>query len=176
MPTPAQRTIEAPSKKATGKAKSEADWLAKEKAERPGRRPSGDAINDAIGRDIHMAQASYPSWKSPSTKRRLTVTRFYFHPPAVIIDRPGTLDEMTDKAQFFKTTDISYVGIEPGTSMDPSDLTKLIDKAIKATKAAQKGRKARNKAIPKMLPKVLKAPKQTSKTTPPKTAKKAKGK
>ena len=153
------------------KAKSEADWIAQEKAEGQAPRPNtGDLINDVVGRSMYMAQASYPTWISPTLKRRLTVTRFYFHPPALIIDKPGTVDEMHDKARFFTGTDIAYVGITPGSAIEPEELAAMIDKAIQRKKVAPDAAQAPKKATPTTLPKAV-APK---KSTPPK-AKKAKG-
>lgn len=177
MQKPAQKVIQGKAAE-TKKATSEQDWLDQEKNERSVKR-TGDLINDAVGRGVYMAQASFPSWISPSLKRRLTVTRLYFHPPAIAIDRPGTQDELADKAKFFSTTDIAYVGIAPGAALEPEELAQMVDKAIKGKKAPQAGAQAAKPTILTALAKAT-APAQAlpapapKKSAPPK-AKKAKG-
>ncbi len=117
----------------TAKAKSEGDWIAQELAEDQPVPRTGDNINDAIGRQIYMARATYPGWISPKTKKRLAVTRFYFHDPKVIVDMPHSEAELEDKADFFKTGDVAYVALAPRESLTPEQLRARIYQAINAT-------------------------------------------
>jgi len=156
MQKPAQRILNGKTTETeTEKAKTPADWEKQEAAERAPRRATNDAINDTVGRDTYMAQASFPTWRSPATKRRLTVTRLYFHPPAIIIDKPSTLDELVDKAAFFAGTDTAYVGLKPQTSIEPRELAAMIDKALQAKKKPQQGAQTPKAGIPAALTKAL---------------------
>ena len=118
-----------------------------------------------------MAQASFPTWISPSLKRRLTVTRLYFHPPEIIIDRPGTLDELADKAKFFSGTHIAYVGIAPGAALEPEDFAKMVAKALQGKKAPHAGAQAAKPTILTALAKAT-APAQEAKAPKASPAKK----
>lgn len=159
MQKPAQRILNGKAKETeTKKATSPADWAAQEAAEGPARKPTGDAINDTVGRDTYMSQASFPAWISPSLKRRLTVTRLYFHPPAIIIDKPGTLDELADKAKYFSGTDIAYVGIKPGSAIEPRELAAMVDKALQGKKRPQAGAQVVKPGIPAALAKAIQPP------------------
>lgn len=159
MQKPAQRVLQGKAPETeTAKATSPEDWAKQEAAERTARPKTNDAINDTVGRDSYMAQASFPSWISPSIKRRLTVTRLYFHPPAIIIDKPGTLDELADKAKYFSGTDIAYVGIKPGSAIEPRELAAMVDKALQGKKQPQQGAQAQKPDIPAALAKAIQPP------------------
>lgn len=171
---PAQKILAAKGKETEiKKAKTEADWLAQETAEKAEQhRNTGDIINDTLGRFFYMAQASFASWISPSLKRRLTVTRLYMHPPAIAIDKPGTMDELADKAAFFAGTDIAYVGIKPGSAIEPAELAKMVDKALQAKKAPQNGAQPQKTTIPAALAKAVMPPPAAKPAPKPKAAKK----
>lgn len=171
MQKPAQKVLNAKAKEIK-KATSEQDWLAQERAEKAAPRPStGDLINDTVGRNVYMAQASFPTWISPSLKRRLTVTRLYFHTPAIIIDKPGTMDELADKTKFFDETDIAYVGIKPGSAIEPEELAKMVDKALQGKKRPQNGTQAQKPGIPAAVAKAIQPAQTVQPTAPKKSAK-----
>lgn len=146
------------------KAKNEQDWINQELAEDEGKAKSQDYINDTVGRTLYVQQASLRAWRTKRSNGPLFVSRFYPYAPKIIIDKPHTKAELDDKAEFFKGTDIAYVGIEPLAEMTPAELKGKIREALQQLAA----RSAKTEPAAAAAPKVAK----TGKAAPAKPAKK----
>lgn len=128
-----QRIIQKRSKEKAPRATSENDWILQELAEGNPLPITGDIINDAVGRQIYEARASYSEWISPSSKKRFNVLRYYWHEPKLVIDKPFNEREQADREKFFSLSDITYVAIEPGESLTPEELRGRIRERLVVT-------------------------------------------
>lgn len=127
------RIISKPSKEKLPRATSENDWILQELAEGKPIPATGDSINDAVGRGVYQARASYAEWISPTTKRRFNVLRYYWGDPKLVIDKPANEKEQAEREKFFGHSDITYVAVAPGESLAPEELRSRIREKLLET-------------------------------------------
>ena len=143
------RIINKRPKEKAPRATSENDWILQELAEGNPIPITGDIINDAVGRQVYEARASYTEWISASSKQRFNVLRYYWHEPKLVIDKPLNEREQAEREKFFSHSDITYVAIAPGESMTPEELRgRIRESLIKTAKRMKAPTTANNTPAP----------------------------
>lgn len=101
---------------------------ARDRTDKPVRERMADDLNEAVGENRFIVNASMHGWYRLRGTLRFSVTRFYFH-KRVAIDFPRSFQDVTiveQKRDVLRALGIVYVAIMPGESLSPEQVQKRI--------------------------------------------------